>query len=71
MIAKWRIRDVIRLHAEFDTEAAAELWRDGMYRAYNPAGYSTWIRIEKETHVVNGVTGELWIAWGWRAESCD
>jgi hypothetical protein len=62
---------MIRLHAEFDTEAEAELWRDGMYRAYHPAGYSTHITISKAARVRNGVSEQVWVAYGSRAESCD
>lgn len=40
---------MIRLHAEFDTQKEAELWRDGMYRSYHPLGYSTHITIEQKT----------------------
>lgn len=67
---------MIRLHAEFDTQEEAELWRDGMYMSYHPAGYSTHITIERRTRKI-GTDRSLpefetyWVAWGSRAESCD
>lgn len=64
---------MIRLYQEFDSEAAAIAWRDQMYQAYHPAGYSTHIQIKKVTSVqlAAGTSGERWIAHGSRAESCD
>ena len=37
---------MISIHEEFDTEAEAIAFRDRMYQAYHPLGYSTHIRIE-------------------------
>jgi hypothetical protein len=62
---------MIRLHAEFDSLGEAELWRDGMYAAYPPQGYSTHLVITRATRVVDGVTEEVWVAYGSRAASCD
>lgn len=63
---------MIRLYQEFATEADAIAWREAMYRAYHPLGYSTHITIAKATGM--GLAGEAvtkWIAHGSRAESCD
>lgn len=49
---------------EFDSKEEAEKYRDDYYDQYNPAGYSTNIRIKQ---LENG----KWIATGYRYDSCD
>ncbi len=56
---------MIRIYQEFETEAEAEKYRDGVYRAYSPMGYSTHIVISFDERL------KRWVAYGGRAESCD
>ena len=56
---------MIRYYERFDTEDEAEKYRDDLYAAYHPAGYSTHVQIRFDT------VSKKWIAWGGRAESCD
>ena len=56
---------MIAYYALFDSKEAAEKYRDELYQAYHPAGYSTHIRIDYDAHE------KKWIASGGRAESCD
>jgi hypothetical protein len=63
---------MIRLYAEFETEAEAETWVEGMYRSYPPLGYSTHLVISKVEHSrITGANVTRWVAHGSRAESCD